>query len=168
MLRYLGPVPPGNGSRDKTATANDDTQTPILALFTGVTSSRSETSGLRCRKSTRIPHVHATREPDKENDSMESNVQTEARAPKRGPTTAVHARPPSRRKMGSKFSAETVSCEYPIRNKGWSGIGWESGIIIALGRSKVNMDPHRKLDLRTAPVTVGKLIKATSDACTVL
>ena len=96
-----------------------------------------------------MPHVRATPvllERAKEN--MKTSVPEEVTAQNLDPMAALHARPPSSRKMGSIFKADDVKLANPTMNSGCKGNGWESGRIIDLGANKVNNEPATKLDFK--------------------
>lgn len=79
-------------------------------------------------------------------EMIHSIVKADITAPCLCPMTAKHARPPSRRKIGNRFSADDIIPNLPITKSGCIGIGCASGSIIVFGSNHERIDPSKKFD----------------------
>ena len=101
------------------------------------------------------PHANARPE-FHDMESRSKRVATDIAAPDREPMAAEQARPPSNRKIGSKFKPADTNPTNPTRKMGWRGIGCARGTISVLGASHDSNVPITKLDLSSAAGTTGK------------
>ena len=84
-----------------------------------------------------------------------NNVKKEARFAFLLPKTAKNARPPSRRPTGSKFAADTIKPVKPTINNGCTGMGCESGSIMAFGANLITRAPTKNDDFMSPAGTNG-------------
>merc|ERR1712194_224445 len=91
-------------------------------------------------------------------------VNADIMAPCHCPIAAKHARPPSSRKIGSRFSAEDIIPNLPTTKRGCIGIGWASGSIMVFGSNHDKIDPIKKFDFIACTDRNGNRAICTADA----
>jgi len=95
---------------------------------------------------------------------MKSKVVADDTPVKRGPNNVATMRPPSKRKIGSRFKEEDISPANPDRNKGWTGIGCAVGSIMSFGARVASIVLVSRLHLNKPTGTIGKVEIATLEA----
>mmetsp|Transcript_11261 Transcript_11261/g.31158 ORF Transcript_11261/g.31158 Transcript_11261/m.31158 type:complete len:217 (+) Transcript_11261:556-1206(+) len=149
------------------ANTNDPNHRDIRVPSISVTSSRAGTSGRCWKASTDRNHTAARPEPsDSAVDNSNSNAAAEMAPFCRSPMAAEDARPPSRRKIGSRFSADDTRPENPTTNKGWIGTGCAAGNIMTLGASHDSREPTKRLDFSVTAGRTGNRSMAAPEART--